>query len=86
MVSPRAARLALTFFFLLFFFAYTLVFVLFFGEVVRFGGARFPPGAWETLPGTSSGAGLVNGPWQASAEHGCCCAPADGKPPPSRAS
>ncbi len=37
----------------------------FFGVTVTAGAtgaAKFPPGACETLPGTSSGAGFVNGP------------------------
>jgi hypothetical protein len=50
------------------------------------GAAKFPPGAWETLPGTNNGAGFVNGPWHASPEHGARDAGGDGKPPPRRAS
>jgi hypothetical protein len=42
--------------------------VFFVFVVAAGGGGRFPPGACETLPGTSSGAGFVNGPWHASPE------------------
>jgi hypothetical protein len=59
----------------------------FFAFTARFAGAaKFPPGACGTLPGTSSGAGLVSGPWQASPEHGRRSVGAGGKPPPTRAS
>ncbi|HWY17229.1 MAG TPA: hypothetical protein VNY27_00815 [Solirubrobacteraceae bacterium] len=41
-----------------------------FGFTAGTGTTRLSPGACETLPGTSSGAGLLNGPWHASPEHG----------------
>src|SRR6185437_9044953 len=79
---PRALFAFVFFFRFVFFFAF-----VFFGLAGCFvGAAKLPPGDCATLPGTSSGVGLVNGPWHASPSHGrrsaCCC----GKPPPRRAS